>query len=380
VSVVSADVADPAVVRRLVAGIDPAHPLTAVIHAAGALDDAVLTAQAPDRLARVWGPKAAAVANLHAATADLPLSVFAVFSSAAATFGSPGQANYAAANAYCDALMTSRRAVGQPGIAVSWGLWAATSELTRHLGDAEQARMSRAGLLPLSTGQALALFDAACQQPNPHVVAVNLDLAALAAGSAGVVPPLLKALAVPRPGGPAVSASAPDLAARLAGLDPAVGQQLMVTLIQEHAASVLGHANADTIPPGTPFRDLGFDSLTAVELRNRIAAATGLRLPASLVFTYPTCAALAAYLRGELSQDGAEPPDQFGRELDELEAAMAGIEPGGEAEGRLVRRLERMLWRLKDRGGEVSHTVSGLTVETATDTEMFDLIDRELPS
>ena len=197
VTVAAADVSDPAAVADLVAGIDPAHPLTGVIHAAGVIDDGLITDLTPERLDRVWRPKAIGLANLHAATAEERLSFFVAFSSVAATLGSPAQANYAAANAYCDALMTRRHRAGQPGLSLAWGLWEQSSGMTGHLADADLARMRRSGLRPLRTDHALALLDAAVRDGRSLLVAADLDTAALT----GAVPGILAELAAGRPAG-----------------------------------------------------------------------------------------------------------------------------------------------------------------------------------
>ncbi|MBI0300910.1 SDR family NAD(P)-dependent oxidoreductase, partial [Streptomyces sp. PRKS01-29] len=180
VRIAAVDVADASAVAELVAGIDAEHPLTGVIHATGLLDDAVVTSQTPERLARVWAAKATGAAHLHTATADLPLSLFVMFSSAAGVLGSPGQANYAAANAFCDALAAHRRAHGLPGLSVAWGLWAQSSELTGKLAATDRARMSRSGITAMPNEKALSLLDAACAQDDPLCVAAAVDTAGVA--------------------------------------------------------------------------------------------------------------------------------------------------------------------------------------------------------
>ncbi|MEU1806425.1 type I polyketide synthase, partial [Streptomyces sp. NPDC019937] len=182
VRIAAVDVTDATAVTELVAGIDAEHPLTGVIHAAGVLDDAVLASQTPERLAAVWRAKATAAAHLHAATAGLPLGMFVLFSSAAGVLGSPGQANYAAANAFCDALAAHRRAIGLPALSVAWGLWARSSGLTGKLAEVDRARMSRSGIAAMPTPKALALLDAACRLARPLAVAVDLDVVGVAGG------------------------------------------------------------------------------------------------------------------------------------------------------------------------------------------------------
>ncbi|RNG16186.1 KR domain-containing protein, partial [Streptomyces botrytidirepellens] len=168
---------------------------TGVIHAAGALDDAMLPAQSPERLARVWAAKATAAANLHAATAHLRLGMFVMFSSFASDLGTPSQANYAAANAFCDALASHRQAAGRPGLSVAWGLWAATSGLTARLDTANLARIGRLGITANTTEEGLALLDAAYRHGRPHLLALKLDARALAAQDTATLPTPLRALA-----------------------------------------------------------------------------------------------------------------------------------------------------------------------------------------
>ncbi|MBQ0868631.1 type I polyketide synthase [Streptomyces sp. RK75] len=400
--IVAADVTEREAVERLVASTGPEHPLTGVVHAAGALDDGVVPALTPERLARVWAVKATAAHHLHAATAHLPLGMFVLFSSSAATLGSPGQANYAAANAYCEALAVRRQAAGLPGVALGWGLWAEASGMTGQLSDTDLARMARTGLGTLTTEQGLRLFDAGHGHGAPHLLALRLDVRTSAARSADGTPPLFRAL-VTEPGGAArrtaAGAGGPavaDLGSRLAGLPEDERRRVLLDVVRSHAAAVLGHAGAEAIGAETAFKDVGFDSLTAVELRNRLAAASGLRLPATFVFRHPTPAAVATYLYDELGPRTAGGGGSGGAasarahpvfaELERLERAMARHAPGDEARERLLRRLEALVWRLGDErtdpggasgNGEVADDAA---LETASDDELFELIDREVPS
>nr|WP_311766737.1 SDR family NAD(P)-dependent oxidoreductase [Streptomyces rhizosphaericus] len=382
------DVTDGAAVHDLVAGVDPAHPLTGVVHAAGVLDDAVVTSQTPERLARVWGPKATAAAHLHAATARLRLGMFVMFSSAAGVLGSPGQANYAAANAYCDALAVHRQAMGLPAVSVAWGLWADASGMTGHLDEADLARMSRSGIAALSGARALGLMDAACWHGAPQPAAVQLDLRTLAARPADTLPALLRTLldsgTTPRRTA-ATGAPAAGLVARLTAVPAEEQHRILLTLVRTQAAAVLGHTDAGAVSGDTPFKDLGFDSLTGVELRNRLAAATGLRLPATVVFRHPTPSAIAAELREQLCPAQPDTSAPAFDELERLEAAMAGLGAHDEARGRLAKRLEALLWRLNDgtpaeATGEHRPAADDGALDSASDDELFEFIDRELPS
>ncbi|MGY0063229.1 SDR family NAD(P)-dependent oxidoreductase [Streptomyces sp. LZ34] len=382
VHITATDTTDPHALREALDTIDPAHPLTGVIHTAGIVEDAVLTSQTPDTLRRVWTAKATGAANLHRATRHLPLAMFVIFSSAAGTLGSPGQANYAAANAYCDALAARRQHAGLPATSIAWGLWAATSGMTGGLTEVDHARMSRSGMSPLSSEHALALFDAALARGAAQVLAARLDPAALSAQPAEALPPLVRSLASTRARVARRSAAAPvaDLSGRLASMGANEQLALLLDLVRTHAATVLGHADSDSVSMDTPFKDLGFDSLTGVELRNRLTMVTGLRLSAASVFRYPTPSAMAEYLRGELCPAGDDAAQPVLRELERLEAAVGEVKPEGETGAQLVKRLQTLLWRLGDGADAVDHSVDGEALESASDDEMFALIDQQLGS
>jgi len=304
VTVAGCDVADRAALAAMLAGIPARHPLTAVVHAAGVLDDGLVASLTPEQLARVLRPKVDAALNLHELTRESELSAFVLFSSASATVGNAGQANYAAANALLDALAQQRRARGLPAQSLAWGLWAQRSGLTGALGDTELRRMAQGGTSALSTEAGLALFDAALAVDEPLLLPVGLDLARLrAAARTGPVPALLSHLV---PGGPrrpsagADAVEADSLRRRLAELGPQERHMAVLELVRARVADVLGHSGAEAVNPERAFKELGFDSLTSVELRNRLNAATGLRLPATLVFDQPSPLAVATYLTERL--------------------------------------------------------------------------------
>jgi len=304
VTVAACDVGDRDALAGLVASVPEQHPLTAVVHAAGALDDGVLESLTPQRLRTVLRPKADAAWHLHELTRHLDLADFVMFSAAAGVFGSPGQAGYAAANTFLDGLARHRRLQGLPATSLAWGLWAQASALTGHLDDAHVARAQRSGLLALSTADGLALFDAGLAARRDQLVPVRLDTNLLRHSDPGEIPPLLRALyrgPARRVIDQAQASGMQELRQRLLGLPAAGRQALLLDFICTSAAAVLGHDNADPLHADRAFRDLGIDSLTAVELRNRLNAATGLRLPATLVFDHPTPAGLAAHIGAELS-------------------------------------------------------------------------------
>ncbi|HEX8073897.1 MAG TPA: SDR family NAD(P)-dependent oxidoreductase, partial [Thermoleophilaceae bacterium] len=303
VTVAACDVADRGAVEELLAGIPSGHPLTAVVHAAGVLDDATIESLDRESVERVMRPKADAALHLHELTADMELSAFVMFSSIAATVGGPGQGNYAAANAFLDALAHGRRAAGLPASSLAWGLWEQESAITGGLGEADLARLRRTGVEALSSERGLELFDAARWVDEPLVVPARLDPAALrAAARADLLPPVMRGLVRATVG--RTDEARGTLARRLAEAPESDWHALLLELVRTHAAAVLGHATPEAIDPERAFKELGFDSLSAVELRNRLGQASGLRLPSTLVFDHPTPAAVATLLRERV--DGAE--------------------------------------------------------------------------
>ncbi|MFK4274501.1 beta-ketoacyl reductase, partial [Streptomyces milbemycinicus] len=288
--------------------------------------------------------------HLHELTRRFDVAMFALFSSAAGVLGSAGQANYAAANTFLDGLAQRRRAMGLPGVSLAWGLWAERSGMTGHLGEADLSRMTRGGLVPFSSEEGLRLFDTAGRLAEGVVVPARLDLGHLAADTTPV-PPLLNGLvrrAVPQrrasvQEGPGEQEA--PLARRLAGLGPVERRRTLLRLVQEHAATVLGHGTASAVATDRGFLELGFDSLTAVELRNRLNAATGLRLPATLIFDYPTPAAMAGHLDAEIAPAAAGDVPDVAAELDRLEAALRGTDAAADDDTRamVAGRLKRLL-------------------------------------
>ncbi|XVQ15867.1 type I polyketide synthase [Spirillospora sp. CA-255316] len=311
VTVEACDVADRGSVARLLTGLPARHPLTAVVHAAGLLDDAVLTSMTPEQVDRVLRPKVDAALNLHELADPRTLRSFVLFSSVAGTLGNPGQGNYAAANAFLDALAARRRARGLPAVSMAWGLWAEASGMTGHLGAADHTRMARSGLAPMPTGEALELLDLSCATGLAQVVPARVDRSALRAQArAGAVPPLLRDLVrdpAPkhRAADGADTGDALSLRERLEAAPEAERARLTLESVVAQVAAVLGHPSPEGIEAGRALKELGFDSLTGVELRNRLAAATGLRLPSTLVFDHPTAAEIADFLDRELAaRDG----------------------------------------------------------------------------
>ncbi len=314
VQVVAADAADRDALGKSLAGIDHQHALSAVIHTAGVIDDAVLTSLTPDRVDAVLRAKVDAAWNLHELTRDLDLSAFVMFSSMAGLVGASGQANYSAANAYLDALAAHRRANGLPAMSLGWGLWEQASGMTGHLQDVDLARLNRDGILALAVDDALALFDEALAVDEPFLVPARIDRVALRTKSAaGTLPPMFIDLI----SGPARRQVGDSLAAaqsrsalsqRLSGLPTDEQHDLLLDLVRSHMATVLGLPNPQSIAADLAFQDHGFDSLTAVELRNRLKAATGLTLSPTLIFDYPNPSAIAKYFRTQLVGESEQAP------------------------------------------------------------------------
>ncbi|MDS0132461.1 MULTISPECIES: type I polyketide synthase [unclassified Amycolatopsis] len=340
VTIAACDVADRAQVEAVLRAIPAEHPLTAVIHTAGVLTDGVITELTPDRLDTVRRPKVDAARHLDELTRDADLAAFVLFSSAAGVLGNPGQAGYAAANAELDALARRRNSLGLPAVSIAWGYWSTVSGMTEHLGAADLRRNQRIGMSGLPADEGMALLDAAIGTGGA-LVAAKFDVAALraTAKAGGPVPPLLRGLApLPR----RTAAKTASLTERLAGLGEAEQAEALLDLVRRHAAEVLGHSGAESVHSGRTFKDAGFDSLTAVELRNRLAAATGLTLSPAMIFDYPKPPALAEHLRTKLFGETARRPAEIGTAVvDEPIAivAMACRFPGG------VRSPED-LWRL----------------------------------
>jgi acyl transferase domain-containing protein/acyl carrier protein len=308
VEAVACDAADRDALAGLLAGIPAEHPLTAVIHAAGVLDDGVLGSLTPRRIDTVFAPKVTAAWNLHELTAEMPsVTTFVMYSAAAGALGNAGQGNYAAANAFLDGLAMIRRGRGLPGVSLGWGMWAQASGMTGHLDSDDHERVGRTGGVALATDEALALFDAAMAGPRPCMLPIRFDTAALRAQAAsGELQPLLSDLvSVPRRRS-AGSDSAGTLAAQVASLPEDGGRRLLTDVVIGHIATVLGHADGAAISDDKTFLELGFDSLTAIELRNRLQHTTGLRLPATIVFDHPTAADLGGQLLAMLAEAGTE--------------------------------------------------------------------------
>ncbi|MFE3179254.1 SDR family NAD(P)-dependent oxidoreductase, partial [Amycolatopsis sp. NPDC059235] len=293
VRVVACDAGDREALRALLTE----HPVSGVVHAAGVLDDGVVSGLSPDRFDGVLRAKADSAWYLHELTRDLGLSAFVLFSSHAGVFDGAGQGNYAAANVFLDALAEHRRSAGLPALALEWGLWAGSGGMGAGLTAAGLQRAGRSGVVPLSASDSLELFDEAVKADHAVVLPVRIDRSALRARGEAM-PSVFRGLAG-SPARRAATGSGSALASRADGSED--GRQVVTEVVRANVAAVLGHEDADAIDPRRTFSQIGLDSLAAVELRNSLASATGLRLSATLIFDYPTVLALADHLHGRLA-------------------------------------------------------------------------------
>ncbi|WP_393071867.1 SDR family NAD(P)-dependent oxidoreductase [Streptomyces sp. LN704] len=399
VTAAACDVADRDALAALLAHIPADRPLTAVVHTAGVLDDGVVEALTPERVDTVLRAKADAAAHLDALTRDTHPVTLVLFSSLAGTFGGVGQGNYSAANAFLDALAARRGAEGHPALSLAWGLWAERSGMTGKLGEADLRRVRRGGVQPMDTPEALALFDTALRAPDVFLAPAALDPAALRA-SDGSVPHLLRDLVrarTPRPArasGQAADTTAPETAdglkERLAALPAHERHGALLQAVLAQAALVLGYDTADPIDPERGFLQVGFDSLTAVELRNRLGAVTGVRLPATLLFDYPTPAGLADHLLTRMAPApapataGTAPAsgDLVLAQLDHMEGefqqVLADAGPYDELHDGLRSRLQRLLAQL-DAAAPAVHQAAGTGhPDEVSDDELRRFLETEL--
>jgi acyl carrier protein len=288
--------------------------------------------------------------------------------------GGPGQANYAAANAFLDALAEHRRAEGLPATSIAWGLWEQASGMTSELGRADLARLRRSGFVALGEERGMELFEEALGADAPTALALGLDRSALRAlAGAGALPPILSGIV--RAPARRRSAASGALAAKLATLPEAEREELVLDAVRGEVASVLGHSSAAEVEPERAFQELGFDSLAAVELRNRLGAATELELPATVVFDYPTPAKLATHLLEELGSGGRASADS---ELDRLKLAISGLPAEDPVRANLAAQLRALAADLEQDSRAGSGTSDPNRLESASDDELLDFIDEQV--
>ncbi|MFF8104514.1 SDR family NAD(P)-dependent oxidoreductase, partial [Streptomyces sp. NPDC016640] len=398
---VSCDLADPADVRKAVAGVPSEHPLTGVVHTAGVLDDGALARLTPERIDTVLRAKADAVRHLHEATLGHPLRAFVLFSAAAGLLGRPGQASYAAANGVLDAFARLRRAAGLPAVSLAWGLWDGPDGMAGGLDATALRRLRRDGILPMPADQALELLDQALTtyRDGPALlVPLLLDSAALrrAARENGPasVPPLLRALVPSRPHRHRTTTatsvrdgSGPGPSASLAALPPEERATALLDMVSEQVAGVLGHASATEIDPERPFHEIGFDSLATLELRNRLGRLVDLRLPTTLAFDRPTPRKVAEWINAELPAaapaPGTSAADPVLTGIDQVARAVALMDAEDGRRADVRQRLVGLLTAL-DRpasgadGTRVAATTVADRLDEATDDEIFAFLDEQL--
>ncbi|MER7419665.1 type I polyketide synthase [Micromonospora peucetia] len=369
ITVAACDAADHAALSKLLTSLPN---LVGVVHAAGVLDDATIESLTPERIDTVLRAKVDAALNLHELASDVEL--FVLFSSATGILGTAGQANYAAANAFLDALATHRRASGLTATSLAWGLWApAGGAMTGGLTEADLARIGRNGVLAHTVEEGLAQFDAACRTNEPCLIPIKLDMTALRTST--TTPPPLRSFTRPRR--PTSTSTTMTLSSRLAGLTEPEQREVLLNLVRTNVATVLAHESAETIAADQAFKQLGFDSLTAVELRNRLNQTTGLRLPATLTFDHPTPAALVEHLLDELGGNQAQL--NLRTLLDgiaKLEATLELVDAAQTAETDIATALQRLLTRWRDKSNPAPTESADLASVTADD--LFDILDSEL--
>ncbi|MEU6883123.1 type I polyketide synthase [Streptomyces sp. NPDC046712] len=385
VTIAACDAADRDALAALLKELPADAPLTAVMHAAGVLDDATVGSLTPERIAGVLRPKADAARNLHELTQDLDLTAFVSFSSIAGLLGGAGQSAYAAANAYLDALADHRRARGLPAASVAWGPWGGGGMAAQ---DDVQERAWWRGLTELDPDLAVAALHEILERGETGIGVVDADWSELApAFTAGRPSPLIHQL-------PEVAdalstrslhtstatgaADATALGERLASLTAEEQRTTLLDLVRGQVATVLGHEEPGAVQPGRAFKEMGFDSLTAVDFRNRMNAATGLKLPATLLFDYANPATLAEHLHGEIAPAEAGSAAGVAAELDRMEAVVASMAPEEIERTKVVPRLQALLARLNEAHGPQQGAAVADQLKAASADELFDFIDKEL--
>ncbi|WUV56733.1 type I polyketide synthase [Amycolatopsis sp. NBC_01480] len=373
VAIASCDVTDAASVASLLDGVPANAPLTAVLHAAGVPAAGRVEALTAEELDRVFAPKVDGAWHLHELTRDL--DAFVLFSSAASTVLAAGQSGYAAANAFLDELAHHRRAQGQAAVSLDWGAWAEDGGMAGELDEADFRRLRRLGTPPMATADALALLDACLVAGEPVLAPVKLDFAALRART-DALPPTLRGLVRPaaprraaRPGG--------SVATRLGKLPEAEREAFLLSVVADQVAAVLGFGSAASVEPDRAFQEMGFDSLTSVELRNQLGALTGLKLTATIVFDHPTPSRLARRLH-ELLGPARGAADPLLAEIDRLEALLGGA--AGSLNGstaKVTARLDALVRKWAD-AHDAAAEGAAEDLGGATDDELFAVLDDEL--
>jgi polyketide synthase 12 len=377
VSLLACDAADRDALAQVVAAIPDDCPLTAVIHTAAALDDGPLESLTTSQAEAVLRAKVGVAWNLHDLTKHLDLSAFVLFSSTAGTFGAAGQGNYAPGNAFLDAFAQYRRAQGLVATSIGWGAWAEGG-----LADKEAvADLRRRHGVPLMSPQrALMAMQQAIGGRDISVVLADINWEKFGLAYTAVRPsPLLRDLAEtgavePKAAEGAVPAEqGSQLTERIRRAPRGEQERVLRDLVRSHVAVVLGHDGPAAVSPGRAFWELGLDSVTALELRNRLNRATGRKLPVGLIFDYPTVDSMVTFLHGELCGSGLK-LTQLMSDLDSLDAALAVMPDGDRSRIAVTERLEKIMRRMR----EAPAATRTLDLDTASHDEVFALIDGEL--
>ncbi|MBI0296603.1 SDR family NAD(P)-dependent oxidoreductase [Streptomyces sp. PRKS01-29] len=400
VTLAACDVTDRAALAETLAAIPADQPLTAVVHTAAVIDDGVIEGLTPDQVERVLRLKVDATRHLHELTRDLDLTAFVLCSHFSATFGAPGQGNQAPGNAFLHAFAEQRRADGLPATTLTFGPWGDGATVDGAVGD----RMRRHGINEMAPEPATATLQHALDRDETALTVIDMDWRRFTlAFTADRARPLLHDLPEAREVVEEMATAEADdtggagaaLAGQLAGLPETERERVLLDLVRSAVAAVLGHSGAQAIEAGRAFKDLGFDSLTAVELRNRLGAASGLKLPPSLIFDHPTPAAVAAYLRAGIVPDEAADGTAVLEELDKLESALTGTAPDNITRARITMRLQSLLAKWNESDGTAvtaepaaaaaaaperapKDTVDAEQLQSASDEELFAFINKGL--
>ncbi|WP_169814351.1 type I polyketide synthase [Nocardia mexicana] len=366
VTVASCDTSDVRALAELLGTIPADHPLGAVVHVAATIADATLPSLTPEHINAVLPAKADGAQYLHELTAHLDLSMFVLFSSAAGTLGSPGQANYGAANVYVDALAQHRYHRGLPATSMAWGWWAETTANTSTLDEKDRARLTRMGITPMSTAAAMQMFDAALHTGRPHLVPIGMNLGLLRAAAAVTeLPPLFRALLHTRPRVTQQMGDPGQLAKRLTGLDQQQQHAVVVEMVRTPVSMVLGYSSPADIQPDREFTEMGIDSLSSIELGTHLRALTGLKLPNSVIFQYPTANLLARHILDQLAPEEAGLADPIVAEVEMLLARLAAIHAEAAVPAELIDRLSTSVHRLGNGHAGSAEPVAAEPIEHA---------------
>nr|WP_306278231.1 SDR family NAD(P)-dependent oxidoreductase [Streptomyces samsunensis] len=400
VTLAACDVTDRAALAEVLAAVPADQPLTAVVHTAAVSDDGVIEGLRPDQVERVLRPKVDATRHLHELTRDLDLTAFVLCSHFSATFGAPGQGNQAPGNAFLHAFAEQRRADGLPATTLTFGPWGDGGTVDGAVGD----RMRRHGINEMEPEPAATTIQHALDRDETALTVIDMDwrrftLAFTADRPRPLLHDLPEAVEVVEEmaGGSAADGAAATagvaLAGQLAALPETERERVLLDLVRAAVAAVLGHSGAEAIEAGRAFKDLGFDSLTAVELRNRLGAASGLKLPPSLIFDHPTPTAVAAYLRAGIVPDEAASGASVLEDLDKLETTLTGSAPDNITRARITMRLRSLLVKWDESDGTAvaaepaaavpaqapaKDTVDADQLQSASDEELFAFINKGL--